>query len=220
MKTHDVYHTVSGRKSLLMTLAVGLLFFAGCGAAGPVANLESAKGKVEICAASGAVFHVGKAGDPMSAGGAVRTGEDGEAVVIFTDGIKVRLWPDSHFQIAGSAVIGRQGSGSALFTVPRSPVERTVETPNGLTTITGTIFAQEVASEALSIYLEEGTVAFTDVNGVRKNLQPGQQLIATIGEPLPEPVTMSERVRKGIFQPEGPDFLKEGLRSRPFIQQF
>lgn len=220
MKAHNEYHTVSARKTLLMMFAVCILIFAGCVASLPVASLEKAKGKVEICDASGEVFRPGKAGDNINSGGAVRTGEDGEAVVTFTDGLKVRLRPDSHFQITGSAVIGRQYSGSALFTVPRSPVERTVETPNGLTTITGTIFAQEVASETLSLFLEEGMIAFTDVNGVRKNLQPGQQLIATIGEPLPEPATMTEAVRKGIFHPEGPEFLKEGLRSRPFIQQF
>lgn len=211
---------MSGAKVLLMMFVVGALFAVGCGTSIPVANLENAKGKVEVCTASGEVFRPGNAGDQMSAGGAVRTGEDGEAVVLFTDGLKVRLWPDSHFQITGSAVIGRQGSGSALFSVPRSPVERTVETPNGLTTITGTVFAQEVTSQTFSIYLDEGKVAFTDLKGIRKSLEPGQQLVATVGEPLPEPASMTERVRKGIFHPEGPEFLNEGLRSRPFIQQF
>ncbi len=212
---------VFGLSGFMAALLVGaFLVSAGCASSIPVAGLENPRGKVEVKPEANGVFRPGKSGDQMASGGAVRTGEDGEATLVFTDGLKVRMWPDSHFRVTGTAHIGHQASGSVLFTVPRSPVQRTIETPNGLTTITGTVFAQEVAPQSISILLDEGKVAFTDKQGNRRDLEPGQQLVATLGEPLPAAASIPESLRRGIFHPSGPDFLKGVLNSRPFIQQF
>ena len=150
----------------------------------------------------------------------MRTGADGETNVAFTDGVSVKLWPDSHFSITGKARIGRQESGSALFNIPSSPIERTIETPTGLTTIMGTVFAQEVTSSTFSLFLHEGKVSFTDNKGVTKMLTPGQQLLVKAGEPLPEQILMDEKLRKAIFQPKEFPYNKLASGTRPFSIQF
>lgn len=220
--------TMTGKKAwrylvlvvLGVALAGGVLTLQGCGTASPVAKVDQPRGAVEARPDSGGVFRSAANGDQVAAGGAVRTGMDGETDVAFADGLRLKLWPDSHFTITGGTRIGRQEGGSALFNVPPSPVERTIETPTGLTTITGTIFAQEVTSSTFSLFLDEGKVSFTDQKGVTKTLTAGQQLVATAGEALPDPTPMNEKLRKAIFHPGEFPFNKLPPGSRPFIMEF
>lgn len=205
---------------LLAAIGTSVLHSTGCRQAAPVAKIEQPQGVVEARLDSGSVFRTVTNGDQIVAGGAVRTGADGETDIVFADGVRVKIWPDSHFSITGGARIGRQEAGSALFKVQPSPVERTIETPTGLTTITGTVFAQEVTSSTFSLFLDEGKVSFTDLKGARKTLTAGQQLLATAGEALTDPTPMDERLRKAIFHPGEFPFNKLPPGSRPFIMKF
>lgn len=104
----------------------------------------------------------------------------------FTDGSVVTLRPNSSLrQLEAPEGVERfELSGEAYFSV--TPAERTFEvvTPDGVIRVLGTKFNVRTWSEGTRVYLESGSVGFTnDIGNVR--LEPGYEASATtFGSPI------------------------------------
>ncbi len=193
------------RGALLAILGLVALASAGCGGGGAgssaIATLGQIQGKVEARPRAADPFAPAAGEVPLQAGGAVRTGEDGQGKVTYLDGTEVSLSPETYFEVKAASVFGRQESGSGRYRVSPQKTTVEVETPHGVTAVLGTAFRLDVTATQTVVSLQEGKVRFTNPSREAVELTPGQQLTVTAGQPLGQPEELDPITLETLFNP-------------------
>ncbi|OQA05545.1 MAG: FecR protein [bacterium ADurb.Bin374] len=178
---------------------------AGCGGGrgdnAVVASLKSLQGKVEARPNGTAAFAAATADLALSVGSAVRTGEDGQAQLRYSDGTDVTLQPETYYEIKDRTSLGRQESGSARYRVTPQQKSVGVETPHGVTAVLGTVFRLDVTAQQTVVTLQEGKVRFTSAAGDSVELTPGQQVTAPAGTAPGKPIELDPFTLESLFNP-------------------
>ncbi|NLI77016.1 MAG: FecR domain-containing protein [Candidatus Riflebacteria bacterium] len=191
--------------TLLMVCLIGMIMIvAGCGGGGgtsPVASLKAVQGKVEIRPVGASTFAAAAAAQPLVAGSAVRTGEDGQAQIQYADGTDVAIQPETFYEIKSQNSLGRQESGSARYRVSPQQNAVSVETPHGVTAVLGTVFRLDVTAQQTVVTLQEGKVRFTAAAGGSVELTPGQQVTAPAGAAPGKPAELDPFTLESLFNP-------------------
>lgn len=194
------------RKRSLLVVAAGALFvgsFLGCGGGGqPFAVIKTPAGKVDVRVKAGGAFAVAQDGTSIQRGGAIRTGEKSTSDLQFTDGSKVQVRPESYLELNDGDPAMKQDSGAVIYKVAPQKETLRIQTPHGVTAVLGTTFVIEVSSQATSVALEEGKIAFTSAaSGEKRELSPGQRLVAPGVGTLPPTIQLSPIERQELFKP-------------------
>lgn len=187
---------------LLTGLALGS---SGCGAGATgtaLTTLRQPQGKVEARSRATEAFAPATDGMSLPAGGVVRTGDDGIALLHYPDGTEVSLHSDTYYEIKDQTLLGRQDTGSARYRVAPQKQTIGVETPHGVTAVLGTFFRLDVTASQTVLTLQEGKVRFTSSGGpAGVELTPGQQLSVTGGQPLGTPAELDPITLETLFNP-------------------
>lgn len=167
------------RTYLLLFLA-GLITLGtlGCNETGntPLAALSSSSGTVLTRVRSGDELKPAQLNQSIFEGGAVRTKEDGRAVVTFSDHGIIRIAPDTYVEILSKTIRGRQTEGKAVYQLKKSEADMQVETPHGVTAVLGTTFFIAVDKASTTVSLEEGEIRLRNTAGDKEQvLKPGQR---------------------------------------------
>ncbi len=189
---------------LVLSLLASALIAAGCGGSGggtPVASLKALQGKVEIRLAGSTAFAAVTADQQLAVGSAIRTGEDGQALIRYADGTDVALQPETFFEIKAQTALGRQETGSARYRVTPQQNSVGVETPHGVTAVLGTVFRLDVTAQQTVVTLQEGKVRFTAAAGGSVELTPGQQVTTPAGAAPGKPAELDPFTLESLFNP-------------------
>ena len=169
MKLHFLKKLI--RLGLLMVL---LHLGAGTGWAVPrEARVKSVKGQVEYAAPGSQKFESLKADMKLAIGSQVKTGADGEAIIVAVPGAAIRLSASTHiilgpndFAKNGDKVTSRKalvdlksGTVSALINHnERDVTDFQIKTPQGVAAARGTFYAVTVENGKAAIAVKEGKV--------------------------------------------------------------
>jgi hypothetical protein len=153
--------------------AVGAVYFMIFPSAEPPATLVVRAGTVEVN--SGNSWATATSGMQLSADYSVRTGADGDAVVIFFGASALRLGPNTEIrlsEILANATSIEQVSGQTWSRILKvSGIEQyEIETPTTVATVRGTGFAVIVRGNDTDVTVGDGAV---NVGAIRKEVVQG-----------------------------------------------
>ncbi len=151
--------------TLLLSLFLGAAWLAGCGTAPDPARVRDPEGKVQARVDAATAFADARDQDPVRVGGAIRTGEDGRARLVFPDGTELAIRSDTFFEVGQGKALGRHHEGTILYKIQKQRRGLTVETPHAITSVLGTTFLLIVGTDSTLIGVEEGLVAVTPPTG-------------------------------------------------------
>lgn len=140
------------------------------------AEVKSFMGKVEYRHAGGN-FQIAEKGQKLFDKDAVRTGEESNLTITFAKGGKLKLFSNSFFEVKKGDLLGKQGLGSGIYAIDKQNNTLKIEVPQGLTTILGTTFRQDISSDSAIIYLKEGSIKFSNSSGAVVVLKEGEKLV-------------------------------------------
>lgn len=180
------------------------LTITGCGSSSsnPLAELKSIVGTVECRPSSTENFKVAKQGLILNDMSAIRTKEDSSATIVFKKGGTLRLAANSFFEVKKGTTLGRQETGTGIYKIDKQKNKLSIETPQGLTTILGTEFRQDVTKDNTTVILKEGSIQFTDTKGKEVILKPGERIIVENGKALSSPEKVNSFDVDSFFSPE------------------
>ena len=163
--------------TLFLGLFLAVAWLAGCGSPPEPARVRAPEGKVQTRVDAAATFADARDHDPVREGGAVRTGEDGRARLVFPDGSELAVRSDTFFEVGQGASFGRHHEGTVLYKIQKQRSGLTVETPHAITSVLGTTFLAIVGTDSTLIGVEEGRVAVTPrAGGAPVTLEAKQKL--------------------------------------------
>ena len=185
---------------LLTTLAMGCLFTFGCqGGKETIGKLLSVKGDVKARFSTKKEFSDAVVDTPLAVGGAVKTGKDSGAEISIEGKGQVALRAESFFEVQPNQLVGKQGSGTAIYRFQKQKEQIKIETPQGVTSVLGTTFLLLVASETTTVVVDEGKVAFTNMSGESAEIAAKEKLVAKAGGKLDKPEAIDPMTRNSFF---------------------
>ncbi|MFZ2959619.1 MAG: FecR family protein [Candidatus Ozemobacteraceae bacterium] len=181
-----------------------VISFFGCGQTdSPIAHVKLVHGAVQTRFSLKADFSPAKEDDALAVGGAVKTGEDASAQIVFLDKGEAAVKPESYFEVGSGQNLGKQVSGAAVYRVNKQKDSVKVETPQGVTAVLGTVFRLDVSATQTTVIVDEGRVAFTNQAGNTAEVNPGQKLVANAQGALSAPTALDPVTRDALFNPQG-----------------
>ncbi len=193
--------------SLIPALLLMVLFAGGCGgAAQEIATIRKPQGGVEARGTPETSFLPAVDGTRMSTGGAARTGPKGSGIITFSKGSNITLRPNTFFEVGGEQDLGAQKEGTAIYRIQKGGGQISVDSPVGHTLVLGTTFAISLATDVSTLWVQEGTVAFTpNMGGASQTLTAGQKLlISRTGSPS-APIAFDPAEEDRVFKGDGTD---------------
>lgn len=171
------------------------------------------EGEAEIQAAGSWEVFPAKAGMPVAEWSSIRTKANGRLTLMFTDGTKIRLGPNSSFKLEEAKPskisvyigLGRMESWVKKFT-RRS---FTARNPVAVASVRGTDFVMDVVSlTEVMMALFSGSMDVTDTFGMMTSMVEGQRMDATAGLGSAPPVPLPPEVKMDAPPPAPPDIMK------------
>lgn len=188
----------------LFFFTFGFLLFNGCGSVPVIAVVKNLQGSVQDKISPPSLFQKAKDNDPLQKGGAVKTGEESSAMIVYSDHHELSVKPRSFFEVHDGNSLGKQTEGTIIYRVKKQKSELTVQTPHGVTAVSGTTFLITIASDASHIWLEEGSISFTSLaSGKKVSLSPGQMLVAPAVGKISPPKDVNPFELDSLFNPGG-----------------
>ncbi len=189
------------------------------------ATLSAMIGTVELCPAGTETWKTAAGGITLSAGDKIRTGIDGMASIVFTNGSTVTLKQDTEFVIQSLNIAKNKRDIAYRLQLTRGKLRAIVEelgdgsfeikTPTAVAAVRGTVFyldVREVSEDELppgveerlmtQIFVEEGGVIYTNTfSGKYYTISPGQASEAygngSVSEPLDVPEDKQQEWQQG-----------------------
>ncbi|MCX6080164.1 MAG: FecR family protein [Chloroflexi bacterium] len=173
-----------------------LIFSAGFWLYGPIpahaASIADIGGSVEVAANGGEAWGLALPGTVLRAGDRIRTNSDGNATLVFFEGTRISLEPDS--EVAFTHLSGQWGdvlqvelaqkAGVVHYTViplRRSTGEFTVNTPGGMASVRGTKFSISVRQQGQTLVMvDTGKVVVSNANA-KVDVLAGEALSSSPG---------------------------------------
>ncbi len=151
------------KTTTLMFAGMLFLFSMGCGSSSePVAVLKETKGEVSFTEKASNRFVKAETGKNIFDGGAVKTTSEASVELEFIkDKTNVKVGENTYFEVKNfSKKELKQMGGVAIYNISPQDKELTVETPNGMATVLGTVFRIDVAATYTQLIVERGKVQF------------------------------------------------------------
>lgn len=205
---------------LILVLALGIVLLWVMGSSlyllQRMVVVESAQGKVEAMRKQGSGWEAVSAGMPLAAGSRLRTGDDGYCTIVWVNGARAKLDPNSEFRITACHLdtrnkqeLNRCGlqSGRTWVRVPRlaNPASRfEIATPCLVARVTGTVFALAIGErEETLISVYEGKVNVV-VGGKAAPVGAGEEMaVPKDAHQPPSSRPASPQVREGWEEHRG-----------------
>ncbi len=187
---------------LISSLLALLIMFSGCQKEDPRATVTGIVGTVLCKSMPGDAFKPAQDKSSLFIGGAVKTEQNSSAKLTFSDQSEMLVQADAYFEIGSKDSFGTQNSGGVIYRLQKQAAPAKIETPHGTTAVLGTVFRQDVSTDSVKIWVEEGRVSFTPVSG-------GAETIVTAGQKL----VASKSAQ--ILKPELVDPLEMGMQINP-----
>lgn len=177
-----------------------LLLNSGCQKNEPaVGQVRNPQGTVSAKFAVTSAFADVKDQAPLAVGGAVRTGKSSSAELVFDSKGQISLKPESFFEVRLGQTVGRQEGGTAIYRFQKQKEEIKIETPQGVTSVLGTVFLLKIEDEATTVVVDEGKVAFVNLSGEQAVVSAKEKLVAKAGGKLPPPEPLDPMTRNSFF---------------------
>lgn len=191
---------LAGSFALFMSLT-------GCGSQAPTAQvtIKSPAAPAQAKLTSTATLQDAREGDKIEAGGAIRTGENGKATLVYPDSTEIAIQSETYFEVKSEGFLGRQTQGSAIYKVKPQQSGAKIETPHGVTAVLGTTFRIDVATGGTAVWVEEGTVEFSTAGGEKKAIKANENLNYSGSGKLADPAPTNPVDQQSRFNPGAPE---------------
>ena len=199
--------------SLIMKFLAGLIgafmFLIGCqGGSGSSAlvTIQNVAPQAHCRKNSSDPFQEAKAEQTFPAGSSFKTGEGGAMELHFADGTSVELQSETYFEYVGQATEVKQMQGKVVYRIKPQKKQFKIETPHGVTAVLGTTFLIAVATDSISILVDEGTIEFSSMAGEKQQISGGAVLSfsgkGSLGKAGPaDPMLLQATFSKGFRTP-------------------
>lgn len=187
---------------IIALLFCGLLLCGcgGCGGCGgrseEIVSISTIKGQVQAMLKPAENFIAVQAGQKLSSGDTIKTGEEAEASLeLIKDKSLISLSENSCLEIKNySQNELQQISGTAIYKITPQNKELKIRTQHGVATVLGTIFRVDTDANKTSVVVEEGKVAFRRQAGTIDILiEPGMKFSTSFSEDKAEAIDPIER---------------------------
>jgi hypothetical protein len=208
---------------IILIMAAFALMVSYAYAEGEVLKIAKMSGKVMVLSRTSGEWSDAKIGQALAKEDSIRTGEDGKALLEFSDNSSLTLKPGTEISIddlvweeaAKKVNVGM--TAGALKVLIKTPSDFKVRTPTGICGARGTVFYVFVVGTDTRVFVDEGAIDFSNnISGNTYVVIQGMESIASVTGTLTEPRELTGAEKEAALAGWDPELVGEAY-SEPGI---